>query len=156
VLIARVMLASLLAIAPVLPAFRPDAVRIDWASIAVAIVLSLVSSLAFGLAAVPRGSRRGLHAALRDAGRGAAEGASALATQRWLIAGEMALAVMLVACAGLLVESFWNLRRDRLGLEPSRLLTMNVCCLNRTRYPAQSDLNGFHRRALDRVRAIPG
>src|SRR5262249_60449337 len=72
VLIARVMLASLLAIAPVLPAFRPDAVRIDGASIAVAIVLSLVSSLAFGLAAVPRGARRGLHAPLPDAGRGAA------------------------------------------------------------------------------------
>jgi putative ABC transport system permease protein len=156
VLIARVVLASLLAIAPVLPAFRPDAVRIDGTSIAVAVVLSLLSSGGSGLAAVPRGSRRAVHAALREAGRGAADGASALATQRWLIAGEMALAVMLVACAGLLVESFWNLRGDRLGLEPSRLLTMNVCCLNRTTYPTQAELNRFHRRALEHVRAIPG
>jgi putative ABC transport system permease protein len=68
---------------------------------------------------------------------------------------EVALALVLLICAGLLIKSIMRLRDVDLGFKPDRLITMNVW-LPSAKYPKAADWNLFFNRMLERIQAIPG
>ena len=86
--------------------------------------------------------------------RGGSGGAAAQRARSLLVVTQVALAMVLLACAGLTLESFWRVQNEPLGFEPKGLLTMSIA-LPDARYPKEK-IAPFFARLLERVRALPG
>ena len=74
---------------------------------------------------------------------------------RILVTSEVAVALMLLASAGLMIESLRRMYSIDIGFDPKNVLTLRLFL------PAAKYCNGtralqFHRQALDRIAAIPG
>src|SRR4030095_14939457 len=111
------------------------------------------SALTFGLAPALRGSHVAPQEALRDGGRGTA-GARRHWFQHSLIVVETALAVVLLVCGGLLLQTFQHLRNTDVGFRSERLLTFETQLF---RYNKDFDRRvAFINAEVDAVRAIPG
>jgi putative ABC transport system permease protein len=125
---------------------------LDWRVLAFATVTTVAGALTFGLAPAWRGSRLSPQDELRDGGRGIAGGRS-----RWfqesLIVVETALAVALLICGGLLLQTFHHLWNTDLGIHTDRLLTFETPLL---RYKDFDKRVAFVNAELEKVRAIPG
>jgi predicted permease len=87
--------------------------------------LSVLAGVAFGVVPALQASRPNLVESLKEAGRGAMSG---LARQRFrgaLVAGQIALALILLAGAGLMINSFFRLTGAELGSNPSGVITFD-------------------------------
>ncbi len=135
-----------------LPRFNP--IQVNGAVLAFTIALAVACGLLFGLAPALRLSRPRLNHELSGAGALAGGG-----RRRWLsdglIIAEVALSLLLLAAAGLFLQSFARLRSRPLGLNPNHLLTAAVT-LPAASYPSSSAVAPFQRTLLARVQAIPG
>jgi putative ABC transport system permease protein len=111
------------ALGPDLP--RLQEVTVDERALLVALGASLLSALIFGVLPAWKGARGRPRAALHEGSRssGAASGHGA---RRFLVAFELAAAVVLVVGAGLLVRSFWKLQRVDPGYDPRAILLAKV------------------------------
>jgi putative ABC transport system permease protein len=125
---------------------------LDWRVLAFATIASVAAGLAFGLAPAWRGSRLSPQDGLRDGGRGSA-GARSHWFQHSLIVVETALAVALLICGGLLLQTFQHLWNTDLGIRTERLLTFETPLL---RYKDFDRRVAFVNAELEKVRAIPG
>jgi putative ABC transport system permease protein len=71
------------------------------------------------------------------------------------VVGEVALALVLLSGAGLLMRSFYRLQSMDPGFDPHGLLTFRTN-LPSAKYKSDEQQAAFYRRALERIRAIPG
>src|SRR4029078_2550793 len=69
--------------------------------------------------------------------------------------GEIALALILLVCAGLLIQTFARLGRVQTGLRTENLFTARVN-LPDTAYPRPVNVNAFFDQLLPKIQAIPG
>src|SRR5262245_29944867 len=125
---------------------------LDWRVLAFATLAAVAAALAFGLAPAWRGSRLSPQGGLRDGGRGTA-GARSHWFQHSLIVVETALAVALLICGGLLLQTFQHVWNRDLGIRTERLLTFETPLL---RYKDFDSRVAFVNAELEKVRAIPG
>jgi putative ABC transport system permease protein len=118
-------------------------------------LISLLTSFAFGLAPGWRASRPDLNEALKEGGRssGAASGSQHL--RGALVVAEIAMALVLLVCAGLLIRSVMRLRDVQPGFNPQNLLTMNVP-LPSSRYPKNTSWVAFYEQLTQRLENLPG
>lgn len=135
---------------------RVDAVVFDAVSLAALLVLTLVTALVVGLLPAWHASRLPLAAALAGTRVASSFGARPAAgrSRRALIAGQMAVAVVLLVAAGLIGRSFVVLVREDLGYEPSNLLVarlIGVGAARSARVPAET-----LRRLVERLEHLPG
>jgi len=128
-------------------------VSFDGTMFAAAAGLTLLSGLLVGLAPAWRAWRGGPHGALRDGGRGSSDARGR--TRPALVAAEVALAVVLVAGAGLLARSLVRLLDVSPGFETSNLLTFRVS-LPGERYGTADAVRAAHDRLLERLESVPG
>lgn len=103
---------------------RLNAVALDGRALAVAVAVSLGTGLAVGLLPAIRLTRREPWGPLRGAGRSFAEPGSRLRTL--LVGGQMSLAIVLLAGAGLLFNSFVRMQTLDPGFDDDRLLTITL------------------------------
>ena len=89
-------------------------------------LLSLATAAAFGLLPALSTSRAGFGQALRAASTRTAGGGRRARLQAGLVASEVALALVLLAGAGLVVKSLALLRRVDPGFRPQHVLTMRL------------------------------
>jgi putative ABC transport system permease protein len=134
---------------------RLDQVRIDPLALAVTLGLAIVTGLTFGLAPALQSSRGAVAGVLREAVRGGTGGRRAQRMRRVLVAGQIALVVVLLTGAGLLIRSFMHLQRVDLGFRPDHLLTMRFS-MPRAKYPTPQAIAAFQSTLLERTRQIPG
>ena len=118
------------------------------------LLIALGSSVLFGLFPAIRGTDLKPAAALQDAGRGKISGGRGVSAGGVLVAGQVALSLLLISAAGLLVQSVRNLERVELGFDPSNILLFRVD-------PTLNGYDGERLRALNtsilgRLRAVPG
>jgi putative ABC transport system permease protein len=133
---------------------RIDAIHFDLAALAV--VAAIVITLAIVLGVVPaRGARKRVlfSGALRGAGR--VSGTDHHRTRSMLVVAEVALALMLLASAGLLAKSLTRLLAVDPGFDPSNLITMQVESSG-PRYATNATVLDFRQRVIDAARAVPG
>ncbi len=129
---------------------RIEETRVDGGVLTFTAAVSLLAAIAFGLAPAWKLSRNRSTESLRSGL--ARERHSLLGTRSALVVTEFALAVVLLAGAGLLVRSFLALRAVDPGFEPQHVLTMNVSLP-----PATPEANNaFYDAVLERVRELPG
>jgi putative ABC transport system permease protein len=130
----------------------PGEIPVDARVLAFAVGLSLLTGLVFGLAPALRASRTSLTEALQEGGRGA-EGRHRL--RDLLVVSETALALVLLAGAGLMLRSLLAMQRADPGFRTERLLTLSFR-LPPNRYATPEKIASFFRAVLPRVEQIPG
>jgi predicted permease len=113
------------------------AIPLDWRMLGFALALVTVATLVAGLLPALRLTVSGLARTLREGGRSAAGGVSALRARRALVVTEVSLAVVLLVCAGLVLQSLRTLMRTDPGFRPERLVNARVSVPNRYRDSAQ-------------------
>jgi putative ABC transport system permease protein len=148
------LLRGLVAVIPegTLPA--EASLQLDLPVLAVTLVATMLCGLLFGCAPAWYASRVDPGEALKDGGR-TGTGGSHNRVRRILVVGEFAMALALLAGAGLAMHSFWNLTRVDLGLRTDHLLNFNLGQADgRFKDPAQID--AYYRQILNRIQAIPG
>jgi predicted permease len=150
VMLAWASLDALVAIIPMsLPPNSPATLNLRVLGFAAAV--SVLSSVVCGIVPAIRisGARMGTQLAVAGRRHG-----SALSRRggQLLIAGEVALAVVLLAGAGLMIRSFARLTGVDLGFDPRTVLTMEVEPLD----PAPAVLAQYYPALLDAIRTLPG
>jgi predicted permease len=138
---------------------RLDAIAVNGTALAYTLLLCVVSGVLFGLGPMLGLRRLDLQSTLKDASRGAA-GSSAVSKRgrgvRWLlVAGEIALAMVLLIGAGLLVRSFAKLQDVHPGFEPGGVLTVELALSGR-KYPDAAAIQQAYRSLWERLDEIPG
>lgn len=132
---------------------RMDHVVLDWPVVGFAAAAAAFVMIVFGLAPAWSASGRGLNASLRAArtvlASGRVRGRSA-----WVVA-QVALAVVLLAGAGLLLGAFVRMRAVPLGFQPRHVLSFGLS-LPATRYPNDASRWRFYLAAERRFDALPG
>src|SRR5580704_6146910 len=116
--------------------------------------ISIAAGMLFGFAPALRASVVPLQESLKEGGRGG-ESRGGLRLRDTLVVGQFALAFALLVCAGLMIETLWNLRKQELGFRADHLLTMGVP-LPQKKYDTDQKVRGFFRAVVEDVRALPG
>jgi putative ABC transport system permease protein len=116
--------------------------------------ISAGTGMLFGLVPANRLSRLDLNTTLKDGGR-SATGHRGRRLSMLLVAAETALAIVLLAGAGVMIRSFLNVYAADLGVKPDRVLTASVR-LPSTRYRNAERQTAFLERLTTRLAALPG
>jgi putative ABC transport system permease protein len=134
----------------------PTAIHLEagFGSIFAAIAITLVSGALFGLAPAFLGARVDLRESLSQAGR-QGQSLSRRKSQKVLVIAEVALALVLLAASGLLLESFRRLAGTELGFNTHNLLTLRLD-LRSERYNQPAARARFGRTLVDRLHELPG
>ena len=130
-------------------------VGIDGVVFAFSFALAVVTGVAFGLAPALQASRHDVRSRLQAESRGAAGRFGSVRIRRALVVSELAVAIVLLVCAGLLLRSFAKLQRVNPGFRTAGLTSFTVT-LPLTRYARLQDQRQFLVRAEEGLRAIPG
>jgi len=132
---------------------RVDEIGLDWRIVLYALCCALVVTLLCGIVPAIRASRRDLAISLAHAGRAQVSGRRPM--QLTLVGLQIALAVTLLAGAGLLVRSFQALARVSPGFDPEHMLTFHVS-MSWAETNDYKPSNQRMERLLEGLRAVPG
>jgi putative ABC transport system permease protein len=116
--------------------------------------ISVGAALLFGLAPMPYLSKVDVNGGLRDGARGST-GSRGQQLSDLLVVGEMALAVVLLAGAGVMVRSFLSMSTADLGVRTTQVTSMLVS-LPQERYRDAVAEIAFFDRLTARLQATPG
>lgn len=130
-------------------------VDIGWAVFGWAFATSLVTALAFGLAPALFAMRLDLNGTLKSGGRGTVGGRGHQRFRQILIVGQFAVAMTLLAAAGVQIGGLNELNNRRAGWTSDNLITGTIL-LPAATYPDAEKITAFHRLALERLAALPG
>jgi predicted permease len=144
---------ALVALAPEGRIPRMEMIRVDGYVLAFTFGVSVVTAIAFGLAPALQATRRDVRDSLSQGGRGLTRRHEAVRSV--LAVSEIALALVLLAGAGLMLKSFLRLRAVHPGFEPSNVMIMTVDLPDST-YQTATQLRAFHSRTLAELLRLPG
>jgi predicted permease len=128
-------------------------ITVDLSVLGFTLLVAVTTGVFFGLAPLRPLGDGAAAALLNDRTRGASTTRPRM--RRALVAGEVALAVVLVAGAGLMVRTVANLMSVDTGFDRSRLATFGVA-LPAATYATFDQRVALYRRLIDRFRAMPG
>ena len=132
---------------------RVEEIRLDMRIVAYSLLCSLVATILCGVWPALRATRKNLSSSLAQNSRGQVSGGIPL---QWLLVGtQAALAVTLLAGAGLLLRSFQALGRVSPGFEAGHVLTFHVS----GHWGETTDMAALTQRinrTLDQLRSVPG
>jgi putative ABC transport system permease protein len=134
---------------------RIESFSIDWMVLLFAGSLVFLAALACGLAPAWLLSRADLPEALVSSGRGSTGGGLQSRLRTWLVSAQIALALVLLANAGLLLRSFVRLSSELPGFNSIDVQTIRFS-LPQTGYPAVPTIVHFYDQLHSRASAISG
>jgi putative ABC transport system permease protein len=161
--IAQISLPSLIAASPVaFPTFvRP---QLSLSVLAFGVVIALLSGVMLGIAPMTHARLPRLGDALKTSSRGGSSGMRSQRLRSALVIGEVALAVVLLAGAGLMIRSIQKLAAIDPGFEAANVLMVNATIPRQAAPPAApgaaaappAPFVSSHADLLERIRAVPG
>jgi putative ABC transport system permease protein len=128
---------------------RLDAVTTGWPVLACGLGSAVLAAVLAGLFPALRASRLDPIHVLKSAGPKGSAGHGERRLLRAVTMVQTALTLALLVGAGLLIRTMINVAKVQSGYSTEHILTMSVTAV-------QGDWVGFHRRALERVSALPG
>jgi putative ABC transport system permease protein len=129
-------------------------VRLNLPVLFFTLAASLLSGILFGCAPAFQTARMNLSDTLKEGGRSASS-AGRHGLRRGLVVVEFALALTLLAGAGLVIHSFWKLSRVDLGFRQDHILTFGLPVPN-DRFSKPEQIDAFYRQLLEKIGALPG
>lgn len=132
---------------------RLNEVSLDLRVLALALAMSLLAGLLVGLAPAMTGMRRDPQPSGEEGGRSVSGGTSSRRIRHALVVAEFALAIVLLAGAGLLVRSWWHVTSIDPGFRPERVLVMEITAPPAFGVPAQR--TALYGRVLEQTQAVP-
>jgi len=152
IVVARIGLSVLLRLAPTsIP--RLTAVHLGGPSVAFALGLAVAAGIVFGLIPLTRTTVD--VNTLREGGRGMTASRGQRTARAALVVGQTALAMILLACAGLMLRTFANVRNVKSGLDQRGVLTFETV-LPATDFDSLNKVIAFQRDFSARIAALPG
>jgi predicted permease len=134
---------------------RVSTIQLDGAVLAFTLLLSLATGIIFGLVPAWQASHVDLNTALKSGTRGAGGVEGKHRVRNALVMTEVALALILLICASLLIQSFARLGRVDTGMRTERLFTARIG-LPVAAYPKPENIISFFDQLMPRLRPIPG
>jgi len=137
---------------------RASEIHVDGGVLAFSLAVTVGTGISFGLLPALLVSRVDLHDALR-AGARASAGRRPRQLRRALVVAEVALALVLLAGAGLLVRSFARVVHVDSGFRPDHALTLYIALPGPIGQDTDADrarYGRFFRQATERLRQLPG
>jgi putative ABC transport system permease protein len=128
-------------------------ITLDWRIVLYSLACAVAATLLCGLFPAIRCTRRNLFGSLAQAGRTQVSARNPV--QLLLVGVQVALAVTLLAGAGLLLRSFQELGRVAPGFDPAHILTFHIS----TSWGETADMGAVRQRTeriLDFLRSVPG
>jgi putative ABC transport system permease protein len=140
---------------------RARDIGIDRSVLGFTAFLTILTGLGFGIIPAFQASRPDLQSVLKDAARGASAGAPRNRVRGALVVMEVAVALVLLAGAGLLLRSFQRLISVEEGFNPEHLLALQVWLpvqndASKGRYFTDPQRRAFYDRAQAAVAQVPG
>jgi putative ABC transport system permease protein len=130
-------------------------VRLDATVLLFTTLVAVAAGVLFALAPAWQMSRMARYDALKDGRRSATTGAARQRLRSMLVAGEVALALLLLAGAGLLLRSLAALENVNPGFKPDGVVIAGVT-LPRTQYADPAKQAAFYRAVVDSLSNLPG
>ena len=119
------------------------------------LLLTVVTTVLFGLVPAYRMSPRKPNLALRSGTRASSAGYRKLSLRGLLVTAQIALALILLAGAGLLVQSVVRLERVNPGFRTERVFTARLSLPDK-KYPDTPQQTAFVDRLIQKIDAMPG
>ncbi|HET9985058.1 MAG TPA: ABC transporter permease [Longimicrobiales bacterium] len=132
-----------------------DGVHVDRTVAAFTFGVALLTGLLFGALPAFQATRGDLTASLKEGGRGGMASRRSARARSLLVVAEVALAVMLLAGAGLLLRSFGNLLSVDPGFRPQQTLSFSLA-LPEADYPSDEKVRLLYESLVERLAAAPG
>jgi putative ABC transport system permease protein len=129
-------------------------ITIDWTTMLFTIAVAGLTVILFGLLPAWHASRSEIVNTMKAGAGSIAPGTGGRNIRNLLIAGETALALVLLVASGLMLQSVNNLQRTELGFEPDGLFTASLS-LPVAQYDANRSTQ-FWSDLMQRVSALPG
>jgi putative ABC transport system permease protein len=129
--------------------------RLDGQVLAFTLALTVFTALVFGLFPARQLLTVDLNRTLRQAGRGSIHVRMARRSRNLLVVSQVALSLVLVAGAGLMVQSLLWLQTQSRGFMPQHLLSFRVSVTPSNVFD-QRRMAAYYLRMLDRIEALPG
>jgi putative ABC transport system permease protein len=134
---------------------QAESIGIDGKVLAFTALVAVVTGLIFGLAPAAQASNFSLNDTLKEGGRDAAGGNKGVRLRGLLVIAEVAVSFVLLIGAGLLISSFFHLRKLDPGFRADHLLTAKID-LPEVKYPDREHRIPFFDSVIRRVTALPG
>jgi putative ABC transport system permease protein len=139
---------------PNVPRFQET--NIDGLVLGTTTIISVFAGLLVGVWPALRVSNTASMAAqLHEEGTRGSSGTERQRVRAILVIAQVALAVLLLAAAGLTLKSFWRSQQVPLGFNPRGVLTMSIA-LPASRYDSPEKIVRFYDQLVERVRQLPG
>jgi predicted permease len=133
---------------------RTNEITLNWTVAGFALLLAALTGVMCGLAPGFAALRTNVSAQMKEGGRSGSGSATHARLRSGLVVLEIAVALMLLAAAGLLLRSFQKMSQANLGFEPDHVTTA-AYLLPRKQYSTQAQIDTFNRDLLDRLRQLP-
>ena len=134
---------------------RVAEITVDWRVIAFLLLASLLATVLFAVIPAWAYSGQDIVAVVGGSDRGSTGGRRQRLLRSGLVAGEVALALVLLVGAGLLVRTVQQLGGVELGMQPAGVLTFRVS-LPQSRYPDAVRLRALYSAVLEKLEGMPG
>ncbi|MGH9575547.1 MAG: ABC transporter permease [Candidatus Acidiferrales bacterium] len=130
-------------------------IEIDWRVLVFSVAATIGTVLLFGLIPSLATAKTDLNESLKEGAVSATSEPGRRRMRNALVVSEVALALVLLAGAGLLIRTFIGLMNVDLGFNPRNAIRMSIS-LPPYRYASATQQALFYRNLLDRIQAIPG
>ncbi|HKQ79874.1 MAG TPA: ABC transporter permease [Blastocatellia bacterium] len=127
----------------------------DWRVFGFTLLVSLATAIAIGLIPALQSSRPDLNSSLKESSRAAMGGLRGHRVRSALVIAEVALALVLLAGAGLMIKSFLLLQRVEPGFNTSNVLTFEVN-INFGRLNTPEKRADAYQNFVQTLKAVPG
>lgn len=134
---------------------RLDEISIDGRVLAFTFAVAIATGLIFGLIPAWQSTRMDVTGDLKEGGRSSTAGTGRRRLRSALVVIELALAVVLLAGAGLLIRSLWELRRIAPGFDPANVVSMRIE-LPESRYREIPRQTEYRERVIAAINTLPG
>ena len=137
-------------------AARFQEANLDFKVLAFTAAVAIGTGLLVGVWPALRVSRTAsLTLSLHEGSRGTSDGVQRQRVRSGLVIAQVALALLLLAGAGLTLKSFRNAQNTPLGFNPENILVADVL-LPKARYDTDEKVAHFNDQLVERIRALPG